>query len=190
MLMALSTGHKIGLALSGLVFIGFALVSAMLISRRRPDFPGKALPAFLVATAVLFVGMLTAVVVFGSESKESKAAPEGTTTTTAAPPPAPSAADVAKGKTLYTSLGCSACHSLNGAPGLGPTWKGLAGSQVKLAEGTAVAADDAYLIESIEDPDKQIVAGYQKGVMSATIKPGSVSRADAEALAAYIDSLK
>jgi hypothetical protein len=49
----------------------------MLIPRRRPDFPGKALPAFIVATAVLFVAMLTAVWVFGVEESEptSESAP-------------------------------------------------------------------------------------------------------------------
>lgn len=66
-LLSLTTAHKIGLAGTGLVFIAYSLVCAMLIPRRRPDFPGKALPAFIVATAVLFVAMLTAVVVFGAE---------------------------------------------------------------------------------------------------------------------------
>ena len=70
MLFALTTGHKIGLAGVGLVFIVFSLVSAMLIPRRDPDFPGKALPAFIVATAVLFVAMLAAVEIFGVEKHE------------------------------------------------------------------------------------------------------------------------
>src|SRR5579883_1602045 len=54
-----------------------------------------------------------------------------------APKPAPAAnvpvtpALVAQGKTLYAADGCSACHSLDGSRGAGPTWKGLAGSQVK-----------------------------------------------------------
>ena len=37
---------------------------------------------------------------------------------------------------------------------------------------------------------KQIVAGYAKGIMSATIKPGSVSPSDAQALVEYIKTLK
>ena len=48
----------------------------------------------------------------------------------------------------------------------------------------------AYLLESIVDPDKQIVAGYSPGIMSAVIKPGAVSQADAKALVAYIQTLK
>jgi cytochrome c oxidase subunit 2 len=100
------------------------------------------------------------------------------------------AALVAQGKTLFTSLGCAGCHSIDGTKLVGPTFKGLAGSKVTLTDGSTVTADDAYLLESIFDPDKTIVQGYTPGVMSGVIKPGSVSQADAKALVAYIDSLK
>ena len=63
-----------------------------------------------------------------------------------------------------------------GFPGVGPTWKGLAGSRVKLVDGTTVTADNAYLRTAIEDPDRQIVAGDQSGVMRAAI-PGDRSPA-------------
>jgi mono/diheme cytochrome c family protein len=92
------------------------------------------------------------------------------------------------GAKLYESLGCSSCHTLTGAKGIGPTWKGLAGSKVQLSTGQTVTADDAYLLESILDPDKQIVKGFQKGIMSASIPPGSVSEAKAKALVAFIKS--
>lgn len=108
-------------------------------------------------------------------------------TTTAPPPPAPSAA---KGKSLYSSLGCTSCHSLDGSSGIGPTFKGLYGSQVKLANGKTVSADDAYLLDSIEDPDKDIVQGFQPGVMSGVIKPHQVALTDARDLVAFIKSLK
>ncbi len=67
---ALTTAHKIGLGGTALVVIAFSLVSAMLIPRRRPDFPGKALPLFLITTFVLFVAMLAAVEIFGKEAPE------------------------------------------------------------------------------------------------------------------------
>jgi cytochrome c oxidase assembly factor CtaG len=67
-LAALSTGHQIGLGLCGLAFVVFALVSAMLIPRRNPDFPGDKLGTFLAVCVVFFVGMLTAVYIFGKES--------------------------------------------------------------------------------------------------------------------------
>jgi cytochrome c2 len=127
----------------------------------------------------------------------------GTTTTTAPPPPPPppgttgttgttpsGGGDATKGKALYTSLGCIGCHSLDGSKGTGPTFKGLAGRQTKLTDGTTVTADDAYLLESIEDPDKQIVAGFSPGIMSAVIKPGQVSQQDAADLIAFIKEQK
>jgi cytochrome c oxidase subunit 2 len=96
----------------------------------------------------------------------------------------------AAGKKLYVSLGCQGCHTLTGAKSAGPTFKGLAGSQVKLTDGSTVTADDKYLLESITDPDKQIVVGFQPGVMSAVIKPGQVSQTDAQSLVDYIKTVK
>jgi plastocyanin len=68
---ALSTGHKIGLLVMAGIFIGFALWSSFLAPRRWPDYPGRAMSVFVVACFVLFVGMLTAVEVFGVEEEAS-----------------------------------------------------------------------------------------------------------------------
>jgi uncharacterized cupredoxin-like copper-binding protein len=78
--LALSTGHEIGLGATGLVFILFALASAFLFPRFRPDYPGHGLLAFIVVAFVFFFGMLTAVEVFGAESKHGEAAAAETTT--------------------------------------------------------------------------------------------------------------
>ena len=72
MLAVLSTGHKLGLGLSGLAFIVFALVSAMWIPRTNPDFPGRRLGWYVFVTILLFVGMMAAVFVFGKEKKEPR----------------------------------------------------------------------------------------------------------------------
>jgi cytochrome c2 len=120
-----------------------------------------------------------------------------TTSTTIAPSPttAPvpeTAALVARGKTLYQSDGCSACHSLSGSAGVGPSFKGLAGSSVGLASGQTVTADDAYLEQSIASPDAQIVKGYRAGVMSAAVASYNLTAksADIRALVAFIKSHK
>ena len=78
--LALSTGHEIGLGVTALVFILFALASAFLFPRFRPDYPGHGLLAFIVVAFVFFFGMLTAVEVFGAESKHGEAAAAETTT--------------------------------------------------------------------------------------------------------------
>jgi hypothetical protein len=70
LLAGLSTGHKIGLAVVALVFIGFALASSFVAPRRRPDFPGKnGLSVFVIACVFMFAAMLSAVIVFGVESE-------------------------------------------------------------------------------------------------------------------------
>jgi NADH:ubiquinone oxidoreductase subunit 3 (subunit A) len=59
------TAHELGLGLSGLAFVLFALVSAMLIPRSRPDFPGRNLGWFVFVSILFFLGMMAAVLVFG-----------------------------------------------------------------------------------------------------------------------------
>ena len=87
--LALSTGHEIGLAVTGAAFIAFALASSFLFPRFRPQYPGGGLPAFIVVAFVFFFGMLTAVEVFGAEEKEggservAESTLEATTATTA-----------------------------------------------------------------------------------------------------------
>jgi cytochrome c oxidase subunit 2 len=111
----------------------------------------------------------------------------GQTTTTG---PTPAGGDAAKGESLYTSLGCGSCHSIDGASGVGPTMKALFGAEVQLTTGQTVTADDAYLLEAIEDPDAEIVEGYQPGIMSGVVKPNQIAEADARDLVAYIKTLK
>lgn len=67
----------------------------------------------------------------------------------------------ARGQTLAEGQGCRQCHTIDGTTGSGPTWKGLAGSTRPLASGEEVVADDAYLFNSIVDPNSQIVEGYE-----------------------------
>ncbi len=73
----LSTGHMIGLAVVGALFIGFALSASFLAPRRWPDFPGQhGLSVFIIVSVVLFLAMLSAVEFFGVES-EAKGAEAG-----------------------------------------------------------------------------------------------------------------
>jgi cytochrome c2 len=122
--------------------------------------------------------------VAGSGTSSEGAPPTVTTTTAAGGGGGGGAA--ATGAKLFESLGCSGCHSLTGAKQTGPPLNGLFGTKVQLASGGSVTANEAYLLESILDPDKQIVKGFPKGIMSATIRPGSVPKDKAEALVAFI----
>ena len=71
------------------------------------------------------------------------------------------------GKALVAANGCAACHSIDGSKGIGPTWAGLAGSQVELSGGTTVTATDDFLYESIKEPQATIVAGFESAQMPA-----------------------
>lgn len=75
--------------------------------------------------------------------------------------------DASRGERLYDELGCKACHSLNGAAGVGPTWQGLFGQvDHPLADGSVVAqVDEEYLYESIVAPNAKIAAGFNANAM-------------------------
>jgi cytochrome c oxidase subunit 2 len=64
------------------------------------------------------------------------------------------------------------------------------GSKVQLTNGKTVTADDKYLLDSIIDPDLDIVKGYQPGVMTSVIKKGQVPRDQAQQLVDFIKQQK
>ncbi|RII28416.1 MAG: cytochrome c oxidase subunit II [Geobacter sp.] len=68
------------------------------------------------------------------------------------------------GKALLEKHGCLGCHSLDGTPKVGPTFKGIFGrSVVVLTGGTerTITVDEEYLRRSILDPNADVVKGYQ-----------------------------
>ena len=120
-------------------------------------------------------------------SEKASTAPRETVPRPATTAPAGGTAAV-RGKQLFAADGCSSCHSLDGAAGVGPTVKGLAGNQIELSDGSTVTADGAYLAKAITDPDAEIVKGYQKGVMAATTSGFGLAEKpqDVAALVAFI----
>ncbi|HEY2406742.1 MAG TPA: c-type cytochrome [Polyangiaceae bacterium] len=91
------------------------------------------------------------------------------------------------GRTASARHGCFACHTDDGQTHVGPTWSGLFGSEVLLADGTRVLADAAYLTRSMMDPQAEIVAGFQP-VMPTYL--GSLPQPEAAAIVEYIRSLR
>lgn len=96
-------------------------------------------------------------------------------------------AAAARGETLSMDTGCLACHTVDGTPSTGPTWKGLAGSSRPLASGETVDADTIYLTLSIMDPTNQVVAGFDP-VMPTTYAD-QLSEGEISDLVEYIQSL-
>jgi cytochrome c oxidase subunit II len=74
------------------------------------------------------------------------------------------------GYLLLRNTGCFACHSMDGTKLVGPSFKGLYGSERIVTSGNtqiSVKADDKYLQNSLYDPDSQVVSGYNKGIMKS-----------------------
>ena len=92
---------------------------------------------------------------------------------------------VEAGQRLFQQRGCVSCHA-RPAGGPGPTLAGVYGSQVQLADGQTVAADDAYIRELIVNPNAKVVNGYQPIMPSFQ---GQLSEQEILELIAYIRSL-
>jgi protein SCO1 len=65
--------------------------------------------------------------------------------------------DPDRGRALFASVGCAGCHA---DERVAPPLAGVSGGAVRLEGDAAAMADDAYLTESILEPDARIVAGY------------------------------
>ncbi len=89
-----------------------------------------------------------------------------------------------RGEMLYTQQGCLACHSLDGAPGTGPSFAGLAGSERVFADGTRRIADDNYLREAITQPATEIVEGYM------ALMPGTYALLEPDEIDALVAFIK
>lgn len=73
----------------------------------------------------------------------------------------PAATSMAEaGEQLFGQLACSTCHQ-DGPTGRGPALAGVFGSQVRLASGRTVVADENYIRESILNPQAKVVFGYE-----------------------------
>ena len=91
-----------------------------------------------------------------------------------------------QGQALFQQNGCSTCHLLD-QQGRCPMLRGLYNKPVQLTDGRTVIADDAYLRESILEPNAKIVAGFEANVMPNF--KGQISEENVIQLIAYIKSL-
>ena len=92
----------------------------------------------------------------------------------------------AAGQQMFESMGCASCHGANGEGGRGPALLGLSGSNVTLNNGQTVKADEAYLRESILNPQAKIVTGF--GPIMPSFQ-GQMNEEQLLQVVAYIKSL-
>jgi cytochrome c oxidase subunit 2 len=86
---------------------------------------------------------------------------------------------------VFDEKGCSACHSVDGSAGIGPSLKGLWGKDEKLVGGGTVKVDENYVRESIVKPGAKIVAGYDD-----MMPPSPLEEREIQGIIAYMQSLK
>ncbi len=87
----------------------------------------------------------------------------------------------ARGQALAQSKGCVACHTVDGRPGVGPTWKGLFGKTETFTDGSTARVDEEFLRSFIRDPSARNVKGF------APVMPKiDLTRDELDALVAYI----
>lgn len=93
------------------------------------------------------------------------------------------------GAKLAKEKGCLGCHSLDGSPGVGPSFKGIYGKPQRVIKDNklvTVTVDDAFLRESIVAPTATVVEGFQP------IMPvfGDLTKDEVTALVEYIEKVK
>jgi cytochrome c oxidase subunit 2 len=90
------------------------------------------------------------------------------------------------GERLFASMGCNACHT--GGPGArGPSLANVYGSKIRMANGSEVQVNEAFLRDAILNPSQHAMAGY------APIMPtyqGQISEEGLIDLVEFIKSLK
>ena len=91
-----------------------------------------------------------------------------------------------QGEKLFQQMGCSTCHLMD-EQGRCPNLRGMYGTYVLLDNGHTVLADDAYIRESILNPNTKIAAGFHADVMPTF--QGLISEEGMLQLIEYIKSL-
>jgi cytochrome c oxidase subunit 2 len=91
------------------------------------------------------------------------------------------------GKVLFEKQGCNVCHTVDGTPKIGPTWKGLFGKNEAFTDGTSGTADENYLRQSILEPNAKIVQGFPP---SMPTYQGKLKDKEIDGIVEYIKSLK
>ncbi len=89
-----------------------------------------------------------------------------------------------KGKKIFEELSCNTCHSIDGEPGVGPALLGLYGSSRKFVDGSVKAADEEYVKDSVLNPEKHVVEGFENTM------PSYKHELSPEELKALLDYLK
>ena len=94
------------------------------------------------------------------------------------------------GRKLMESKGCIVCHSIDGTKIVGPSFKGIYGHKVIVTtdgKEREITVDDAYITRSINEPNADVVKGFNQGQMVSY--KGQFTAEDIKHIAEYIKTL-
>lgn len=80
-----------------------------------------------------------------------------------------------QGLDVAQARGCTNCHSTSGRPSTGPTWKGIWGTEVELADGRRLVVDADYVRRSIEDPRADEVTGFASSMPEIALSDDEIA---------------
>ena len=176
-LLTITTTGKVTLLIVAGLFIAWALITAIWIPKRNPDFPAT-LTVFLLVSSLFLVAQLGAVYwVTSTQEVETEAAePPGESTPAETTPaetnpgnPQPGAdADVVAGKEVFESAGCVGCHTLADAGATGTVGPNL---------------DEA------KPPHDLVVTRVTNGMGAMPPFKGQLSEKQIQDVAAYVSSV-
>jgi cytochrome c oxidase subunit 2 len=89
-----------------------------------------------------------------------------------------------QGQTVAQRSGCVNCHSANGKPNVGPTWKDIWGSTVTFTDGRSTIVDEAYIRRSIQEPGADVLPGFASAMPRFSLSDDEIA-----AVTAYIREL-
>ncbi len=180
LLSGLTTLGKTTLVIVAALFITWAIVTAIFVPKRNPQFPRR-LDAYILVSAILFLAQMSTVVwvsqtqeveeahaaegTSGEHGGEAGGGEEGGTPTT---PAAPAAGDAAAGKQVFATAGCVACHTLADAGSTGTVGPNL---------------DDA------KPPAALVVERVTNGMGAMPPFKGQLTEKQIEDVAAYVSSV-
>ena len=70
-----------------------------------------------------------------------------------------------RGQLIANQNGCFACHSTDGSIIVGPSWQNIFGREETMSDGSVVTIDEAYIHESILNPNAKVVEGFPANAM-------------------------
>ena len=147
MLLTITTTGKVTLLIVAGAFIAWALITAIWIPKRNPEFP-VTMTAFVLVSALFFVAQMGAVYWVtstqeveteaveggGGETTPAETTPTETAGETTGKTPDPGVdADVVAGKEVFATAGCEGCHTLADAGAKGNVGPNLDDAKPSLA---------------------------------------------------------